>query len=33
MALISVGSLFLLVNRKNKPKLPLEAKALLKELS
>ena len=33
MALITIGSLFLLVNRKNKPKLPLEAKALLKELS
>ena len=33
MALITIGSLFMLVNRKNKPKLPSEAKALLKELS
>jgi hypothetical protein len=33
VALIFIGSLFLLVNRKNKPKLPPEAKALLKELS
>jgi len=33
VALISVGSLFLIVNRRNKPELTLEAKALLKELS
>ena len=33
IALISIGFSFLLVSRKNKPKLPPEAKALLKELS
>jgi hypothetical protein len=32
-ALVLVGSLFLLVSRRNKPKLPPKAKALLKELS
>jgi hypothetical protein len=32
-ALISVGSLFLVIGRRNKPELTLEAKALLKELS
>jgi hypothetical protein len=32
-ALISIGSSFLLVSRRNKPKLPPEAKALVKELS
>ena len=31
--LVSIGSLFLLVSRRSKPKLPLKAKALLKELS
>jgi len=33
IALISIGFSFLLVSRRNKPKLPPEAKALLKELS
>ncbi len=33
VALIFIGSLFLLVSRRNKPKLPPKAKALLKELS
>jgi hypothetical protein len=33
LALISIGSLFLIVSRRNKPKLPPKAKALLKELS
>lgn len=33
IALISIGSLFLIVGRRNKPKLPPKAKALLKELS
>jgi hypothetical protein len=33
IALISVGSLFLALGRRNKPELTLEAKALLKELS
>jgi len=32
-ALILIGSLFLIVGRRNKPNLPNEAKALLKELS
>ncbi len=32
-ALILIGSLFLIVGRRNKPKLPAEAKALLKDLS
>ncbi len=32
-ALISIGSLFLILGRRNKPKLPPQAKALLKELS
>jgi hypothetical protein len=32
-ALILIGSLFLIVGRRNKPKLPPDAKALLKELS
>ena len=32
-ALISIGSLFLIIGRRNKPELTLEAKALLKELS
>jgi hypothetical protein len=32
-ALILIGSLFLFISRKTKPKLPPEAKALLKELS
>jgi hypothetical protein len=31
-ALILIGSLFLIIGRRNKPKLPPEAKALLKEL-
>lgn len=31
--LIAVGSLFLLIGKRNKPKLPLKAKVLLKELS
>jgi hypothetical protein len=33
IALISIGSTFLLISRRNKPKLPLEAKVLLKELN
>jgi len=33
LALISVGSLFLIVSRRNKPELTFEAKALLKQLS
>ena len=33
VALIFVGSLFLIVGRRNKPELPPEAKTLLKELS
>jgi hypothetical protein len=33
IALISIGSIFLLVSRRNKPELTLEAKALLRELS
>jgi len=33
IALISIGSLFLLISRKNKPELPPSAKALLKELN
>ncbi len=33
IALIAVGSLFLAVNRRHKPKLPPEAVELLKELS
>ena len=33
IALIFIGSLFLLISRRNKPELPLNAKALLKELS
>jgi hypothetical protein len=32
-ALILIGSLFLLIGRRNKPKLPPEAKALVKELN
>ncbi|MGA2385550.1 MAG: hypothetical protein ABSG33_03350 [Candidatus Bathyarchaeia archaeon] len=32
-ALILVGSIFLVVDRRNRPALPLEAKALLKELN
>ena len=32
LALISIGSSFLLLSRRNKPKLPPEAKALVKEL-
>ncbi len=32
-ALILIGSLFLIVGRRNKPKLPTDAKVLLKELS
>jgi hypothetical protein len=31
-ALISIGSLFLIIGQRNKPELPLEAKTLLKEL-
>ncbi len=31
--LIFIGSLFLIIGRRNKPKLPLKAKALLKELN
>jgi hypothetical protein len=31
--LISIGSLFLVISRRNKPELPVEAKALLKELN
>jgi hypothetical protein len=33
IALISIGSIFLIVSRRNKPELTLEAKALLRELS
>ena len=33
ITLFSIGSLFLIVSRRNKPELTLEAKALLKELS
>jgi hypothetical protein len=33
IALISIGSTFLLISRSNKPKLPIEAKVLLKELN
>lgn len=33
IALISIGSTFLLISRNNKPKLPIEAKVLLKELN
>jgi hypothetical protein len=33
IALISVGSMFLLISRRNKPRLPPEAKALVKELN
>jgi hypothetical protein len=33
IALISVGSLFLLISRRSKPKLPPQAKALIKELN
>jgi len=33
IALISIGSLFLLISRRNKPELPPSAKALLKELN
>ena len=33
IALISVGSLFLIISRRNKPELPAQAKALLKELN
>ena len=33
IALIFIGSLFLLVGRRNKPKLPTKSKVLLKELS
>ena len=33
IALIIIGSLFLLISRRNRPKLTLEAKALLKELN
>jgi hypothetical protein len=33
IALISIGSLFLIISRKNKPHLPHEAKDLVKELS
>ena len=33
IALISIGSLFLLLGRRNKPDLPPQAKALLKELN
>ena len=33
IALIAIGSLFLLISRRNKPELTLEAKTLLKELS
>ena len=32
-ALIAVGSVFLSVDRRNRPQLPLEAKVLLKELN
>jgi hypothetical protein len=33
IALISIGALFLIIGRRNKPELPRQAKALLKELS
>jgi len=33
IALISIGSLFLIISRRNKPKLPAQAKVLLKELN
>jgi hypothetical protein len=33
IALIVIGSLFLLLNRRNKPALPPEAKVLLKEVN
>jgi hypothetical protein len=33
VALISIGSVFLVVSRRNKPELTLEAKALLRQLS
>ena len=33
MALISIGALFLIIGRRNKPELPPRAKALLKELN
>jgi hypothetical protein len=33
VALISIGSLFLIISRRNRPELPPKAKALLKELS
>ena len=33
IALISIGSLFLIISRRNKPELPPQAKALLKELN
>ena len=33
IALISIGSLFLLISRRNKPELPPKAKVLLKELN
>jgi hypothetical protein len=33
IALISIGSLFLIISRRNKPRLSLEAKALVKELN
>jgi hypothetical protein len=33
IALISIGSMFLILSRRNKPELPPEAKALLKELN
>lgn len=33
IALISIGFLFLIINRRNKPELPLEARDLLKELN
>jgi len=32
VALISIGSVFLMVSRRNKPELTIEAKALLREL-
>jgi len=33
LALISIGSLFLIIGRRSKPRLPPEAKALVRELS
>jgi hypothetical protein len=33
LVLISIGSLFLVISKRNKPELPVKAKALLKELS